>query len=196
MLLRSAIISNALLNQDQLELLANREHVHLLPDGCFSLGCLNAAKIDAFAQAVDNVVRYPHGVPAPEPVPEPEPEIVPSPEPTPEPEGEPEPQPEPEEPEQEEQQQLEGQVSEMPENDQRVAEVNREAESGPGTAGESVQDKESTEPMEQDHEHGTATHATEEFGYSIPNEELAHAAAVIEAAWQAQLLAGAEEDVA
>jgi hypothetical protein len=31
----------------------------MLPDGCFSLGCLNAAKIEILARAIDRVVRDP-----------------------------------------------------------------------------------------------------------------------------------------
>lgn len=34
-----------------------QRHIHLLPEGCFSLGCLNAAKIDTLARAIDHVVR-------------------------------------------------------------------------------------------------------------------------------------------
>lgn len=43
----------------QIRTLATREHIHLLPDGCFSLGCLNAAKIEQLARAIDRVVRDP-----------------------------------------------------------------------------------------------------------------------------------------
>ncbi|KAG7528669.1 hypothetical protein FFLO_06000 [Filobasidium floriforme] len=48
-----------LLTPEQLQVLGYREHVHLLPDGCFSLGCLNAAKIEQLARAIDNVIRHP-----------------------------------------------------------------------------------------------------------------------------------------
>jgi aspartate aminotransferase len=51
--------STTLLNAEQLQILAHREHIHLLPDGCFSLGCLNAAKIEQLARAIDNVIRHP-----------------------------------------------------------------------------------------------------------------------------------------
>lgn len=46
----------------QIRTLATREHIHLLPDGCFSLGCLNAAKIELLARAIDRVVRNPEVV--------------------------------------------------------------------------------------------------------------------------------------
>ncbi len=58
--------SSILLTQEQLQLLAAREHIHLLPDGCFSLGCLNAAKIETFCRGVDRVVRWPAGYEVPE----------------------------------------------------------------------------------------------------------------------------------
>ncbi|KAJ9114114.1 hypothetical protein QFC20_001630 [Naganishia adeliensis] len=48
-----------LLDPIQIRTLATREHIHLLPDGCFSLGCLNAAKIELLARAIDRVVRNP-----------------------------------------------------------------------------------------------------------------------------------------
>lgn len=51
--------STTLLTPEQLQVLGYREHVHLLPDGCFSLGCLNAAKIEQLARAIDNVIRHP-----------------------------------------------------------------------------------------------------------------------------------------
>ena len=40
-----------------METLANHRHIYLLPEGCFSLGCLNASKIDTLARAIDFVVR-------------------------------------------------------------------------------------------------------------------------------------------
>lgn len=51
----------------QIRTLATREHIHLLPDGCFSLGCLNAAKIELLARAIDRVVRHPEVVEMEEP---------------------------------------------------------------------------------------------------------------------------------
>ena len=51
--------STTLLTTEQLQVLGYREHIHLLPDGCFSLGCLNAAKIEQLARAIDNVIRHP-----------------------------------------------------------------------------------------------------------------------------------------
>ena len=37
--------------------MASKRHVYLLPEGCFALGCLNAAKIDTLARAIDHVIR-------------------------------------------------------------------------------------------------------------------------------------------
>jgi aspartate aminotransferase len=54
-----AASSAVLLDPMQIRTLATREHIHLLPDGCFSLGCLNAAKIELLARAIDRVVRHP-----------------------------------------------------------------------------------------------------------------------------------------
>ncbi|KAJ9098177.1 hypothetical protein QFC21_004506 [Naganishia friedmannii] len=51
--------SAVLLDPMQIRTLATREHIHMLPDGCFSLGCLNAAKIEILARAIDRVVRDP-----------------------------------------------------------------------------------------------------------------------------------------
>ncbi|WWC65708.1 uncharacterized protein I303_108329 [Kwoniella dejecticola CBS 10117] len=53
----SGMYCTALLPPSQAEALTSRRHVHLLPDGCFNLGCLNALKIDFLAKAIDNVVR-------------------------------------------------------------------------------------------------------------------------------------------
>ena len=39
------------------EALRTKRQIHILPDGCISLGCLNAAKIDTLARAIDYVVR-------------------------------------------------------------------------------------------------------------------------------------------
>jgi aspartate aminotransferase len=46
-----------LLPQSQVEALSTKRHIHLLPDGSFSLGCLNAAKIETLCRAIDYVVR-------------------------------------------------------------------------------------------------------------------------------------------
>nr|XP_019043365.1 hypothetical protein I302_07940 [Kwoniella bestiolae CBS 10118]OCF22295.1 hypothetical protein I302_07940 [Kwoniella bestiolae CBS 10118] len=53
----SGMYCTALLPPSQVEALTSKRHVHLLPDGCFNLGCLNATKIDILARAIDNVVR-------------------------------------------------------------------------------------------------------------------------------------------
>ena len=37
--------------------MSSKRHVYLLPEGCFALGCLNAARIDILARAIDHVVR-------------------------------------------------------------------------------------------------------------------------------------------
>lgn len=50
--------SSILLPQAQLDALTSKRNVHILPDGCISLGCFNnSAKIDMFARALDYVVR-------------------------------------------------------------------------------------------------------------------------------------------
>ncbi|KAL7424869.1 aspartate transaminase aat1 [Cryptotrichosporon argae] len=46
-----------LLPPAQVEALAARRHVHILPDGCVSLACLDGPKIDALARGIDAVVR-------------------------------------------------------------------------------------------------------------------------------------------
>lgn len=46
-----------LLPDGHVEMLTARRHIHVLPEGCFSLGCLTAQKIDQLARAVDFVVR-------------------------------------------------------------------------------------------------------------------------------------------
>jgi cobalamin biosynthesis Mg chelatase CobN len=51
------IFSTTLLTPRQLHLLTAKHHFHLLPDGCFSLGCLNSQKLDLLARAIDAVVR-------------------------------------------------------------------------------------------------------------------------------------------
>jgi aspartate aminotransferase len=38
------------------ETLTTKRHVHLLPHGSFSLGCLNAAKIESLAKSIDAMV--------------------------------------------------------------------------------------------------------------------------------------------
>ncbi|KAK4687119.1 hypothetical protein P7C73_g3003, partial [Tremellales sp. Uapishka_1] len=48
---------STMLPPSQVSALTTQRHVHLLPDGCFSLGCLNANKIDTLARAIDYVVR-------------------------------------------------------------------------------------------------------------------------------------------
>ncbi|WWC95539.1 hypothetical protein V866_002404 [Kwoniella sp. B9012] len=53
----SGMYCTALLPPSQVDALTSKRHVHLLPDGCFNLGCLNATKIDILARAIDNVVR-------------------------------------------------------------------------------------------------------------------------------------------
>ncbi|WWC73523.1 uncharacterized protein I206_107495 [Kwoniella pini CBS 10737] len=53
----SGMYCTALLPPSQAEALTSKRHVHLLPDGCFNLGCLNALKIDFLAKSIDNVVR-------------------------------------------------------------------------------------------------------------------------------------------
>ncbi|WVR08207.1 hypothetical protein IAU60_005254 [Kwoniella sp. DSM 27419] len=53
----SGMYCTALLGPSQAEALTTKRHVHLLPDGCFNLGCLNATKIDVLARAIDHVVR-------------------------------------------------------------------------------------------------------------------------------------------
>ncbi|WVN86926.1 uncharacterized protein L203_102101 [Cryptococcus depauperatus CBS 7841] len=47
----------ALLPPEQAEALTNKHHIHLLPESCFNLGSLNAAKIELLSRAIDNVVR-------------------------------------------------------------------------------------------------------------------------------------------
>ncbi|WRT69523.1 uncharacterized protein IL334_006510 [Kwoniella shivajii] len=53
----SGMYCTALLPPSQVESLTTKRHVHLLPDGCFNLGCLNAPKIDILARGIDYVVR-------------------------------------------------------------------------------------------------------------------------------------------
>ncbi|ORY34865.1 pyridoxal phosphate-dependent transferase [Naematelia encephala] len=53
----SGMYCTTLLNPHLVEMLASERHIHLLPSGSFSLGCLNASKIDTLARAVDHVVR-------------------------------------------------------------------------------------------------------------------------------------------
>ncbi|OCF46048.1 hypothetical protein I317_00136 [Kwoniella heveanensis CBS 569] len=53
----SGMYCTALLPASQVEALTAKRHVHLLPEGCFNLGCLNAPKIDILARAIDSVVR-------------------------------------------------------------------------------------------------------------------------------------------
>ncbi|WVQ96110.1 hypothetical protein IAU59_003212 [Kwoniella sp. CBS 9459] len=53
----SGMYCTALLPPSQVEALTAKRHVHLLPEGCFNLGCLNAPKIDILARAIDHVVR-------------------------------------------------------------------------------------------------------------------------------------------
>ncbi|WVF68585.1 hypothetical protein IAT40_003354 [Kwoniella sp. CBS 6097] len=53
----SGMYCTALLPPSQVEALTAKRHVHLLPEGCFNIGCLNAPKIDILARAIDNVVR-------------------------------------------------------------------------------------------------------------------------------------------
>ena len=48
--------STTLLSPSVNEALTTKRHVYLLPHGSFSLGCLNAAKIEALARAIDSVV--------------------------------------------------------------------------------------------------------------------------------------------
>lgn len=48
--------STTLLQPPINENLTSKRHIHLLPHGCFSLGCLNAAKIEALARSIDSVV--------------------------------------------------------------------------------------------------------------------------------------------
>ncbi|GFZ50063.1 hypothetical protein JCM24511_07816 [Saitozyma sp. JCM 24511] len=53
----SGMYCTTLLPPAQVEALTTKRHIHLLPDGSFSLGCLNAAKIDVLCRAIDHVVR-------------------------------------------------------------------------------------------------------------------------------------------
>lgn len=53
----SGMYCTLLIPQGQTEALTAKRHIHLLPDGCFSLGCLNAQRIDMLARSVDWVVR-------------------------------------------------------------------------------------------------------------------------------------------
>ncbi|KAK8849534.1 hypothetical protein IAR55_004868 [Kwoniella newhampshirensis] len=53
----SGMYCTALLPPSQAESLTTKRHVHLLPEGCFNLGCLNAPKIDILARGIDHVVR-------------------------------------------------------------------------------------------------------------------------------------------
>ncbi|WWD20159.1 hypothetical protein CI109_104635 [Kwoniella shandongensis] len=53
----SGMYCTALLPPSQAEALTTKRHVHLLPEGCFNLGCLNAPKIDILARGIDHVVR-------------------------------------------------------------------------------------------------------------------------------------------
>ncbi|KLT39975.1 PLP-dependent transferase [Cutaneotrichosporon oleaginosum] len=53
----SGMYITLLLPQAQLEALTAKRHIHLLPESCVNLGCLNAAKLESLARAVDAVVR-------------------------------------------------------------------------------------------------------------------------------------------
>lgn len=65
-----------LLTKEQLDLLRDRERMHLYPGGHVSLGCLNAAKIERLALAVDHVVRKPDAIEPVKYVPRPPPVLV------------------------------------------------------------------------------------------------------------------------
>lgn len=65
-----------LLTTEQLGLLRSRERMHLYPGGHVSLGCLNAAKIERLALAVNHVVREPDAVEPVKYVPRPPPVAV------------------------------------------------------------------------------------------------------------------------
>ena len=52
----SGMYCSTLLTPSTNESLASKRHVHLLPFGSFSLGCLNAPKIEALARAIDSAV--------------------------------------------------------------------------------------------------------------------------------------------
>lgn len=51
-----------LLSPEQLTMLTERERIHLYPGGHFSLGCMNALKIQHLARAIDHVVKRPEGI--------------------------------------------------------------------------------------------------------------------------------------
>ncbi|TXT13344.1 hypothetical protein VHUM_00711 [Vanrija humicola] len=54
----SGMYCSILLPQAQLDALTSKRNIHILPDGCISLGCFNnSQKIDMFARALDYVVR-------------------------------------------------------------------------------------------------------------------------------------------
>lgn len=48
---------STLLPPSLVEALRTKRQIYILPDGCISLGCLNASKIDTLARGIDLVVR-------------------------------------------------------------------------------------------------------------------------------------------
>lgn len=50
-------VRSTLLPPGRCDALATKRHIHVLPEGCVSLGALNAAKIDMLARGIDQVVR-------------------------------------------------------------------------------------------------------------------------------------------
>jgi len=50
-------LSSTLFTASQTEALSSQRHIYLLPEGCFSLGCLNASKVDTLARGIDYIVR-------------------------------------------------------------------------------------------------------------------------------------------
>jgi aspartate aminotransferase len=55
--LATGMYCTLLLPSGQVEALTSKRQVHLLPEGCVALGCLDAPKIEVLSRAVDFVVR-------------------------------------------------------------------------------------------------------------------------------------------
>ncbi|BEJ06578.1 hypothetical protein CcaverHIS641_0311000 [Cutaneotrichosporon cavernicola] len=53
----SGMYITLLLPQTQLDALTTKRHIHLLPESCVNLGCLNGPKLETLARSVDAVVR-------------------------------------------------------------------------------------------------------------------------------------------